>query len=54
MSECQWFGVAMEMASSSLSSSALRMSWTQVGAFPHFSLIGALRDANSLESGSIR
>ncbi len=31
MSECQWFGVAMETAFSSLSSSALRMSCSVVG-----------------------
>ena len=39
ISECQWFGVAIEIASRSLSSSALRMSCTHFGALPPLSRI---------------
>ena len=33
---CQWFGVAIETMSIDLSSSTLRMSWTNFGALPRF------------------
>src|SRR5687767_6690919 len=54
ISECQWFGVATEIASSSLSSRASRMSVTHFGATPYFAVIGLLRDAHRLLSGSMR
>ena len=54
ISECQWLQVATLTASSSLSSRALRMSCTHLGAVPVFCLIAAARPAKSELSGSIR
>lgn len=51
-SACQWSGVTIETASSVLSSSTRRKSWTHSGVLPASFFTAAIREANSRLSGS--
>ena len=54
ISECQWFGVATEIASRFWSSRARRMSWTVLGVLPPLFAIVLMCFAYVVVSGSIR